>query len=178
MRRNPVAALAWVVGLCLLVAGAVLAAVTTVQSETYALRPCSTCTEIRYPTEAECEAAALAEARRVGETRTTGSAVYTCITRHNVIATFRVDSRGTATLSWTPPTRNSDGTTLTNLAGYRVHYGQSATALAQTIQLANAGTSSYIVSNLAPGTYYFAVRAYTTAGTESALSNIESKVVQ
>ena len=32
---------------------------------------------------------------------------------------------GSATLSWTPPTQNMDGTPLTNLAGYRVYWGTS-----------------------------------------------------
>lgn len=84
---------------------------------------------------------------------------------------------GSATLSWTPPTQNSDGTTLTNLAGYRVSYGTSSTALTQTVQIANAGASSYTVSNLTPGTWYFAVRAYTSGGTESANSNVGTKVI-
>lgn len=173
MRRNPVTTTVVVVGLCLLIAGAV----TTTQHETYALRPCSTCTEIRYPTKAECEAAALAEAQRVGATRTTGSAVYTCITRHNVIATFSAAPRGTASLSWTPPTQNTDGSSLTNLAGYRIHYGSSATEMTRTIQLASPGASRYTVSDLSPGTYYFALRAYNSAGTESSNSNVVAKVV-
>ena len=73
-------------------------------------------------------------------------------------------SNGGATLSWTPPTQNTDGTSLTNLAGYRIAYGTSSTALTQTVQVANPGVSSYTISNLSPGTYYFAVRAYTSSG--------------
>lgn len=84
---------------------------------------------------------------------------------------------GTAALRWTPPTQNTDGSTLTNLAGYRISYGSSPTALTNTIQVANPGLSSYSVSNLAPGTYYFAVRAYTSGGTESSSSSVVSKVV-
>ena len=38
--------------------------------------------------------------------------------------------------------------------------------------------SSYVVENLAPGTYYFAVRAYTSSGAESANSNVVTKIVQ
>src|SRR5690606_15761687 len=34
-----------------------------------------------------------------------------------------------ATLSWVAPTQNTDGTTLTNLAGYRIHYGSSPSVL-------------------------------------------------
>ena len=33
-------------------------------------------------------------------------------------------ANGTATVSWTPPTTNTDGSALTNLAGYRVAYGR------------------------------------------------------
>lgn len=85
---------------------------------------------------------------------------------------------GSATLSWTPPTQNTDGSSLTNLVGYRVSYGTSPTALIQTIQIANAGISSYTISNLSPATWYFAVRAYTSSGTESVNSSIGSKAVQ
>jgi hypothetical protein len=82
-----------------------------------------------------------------------------------------------ATLTWTPPTLNVDGTALTNLAGYRISYGASATALTQTVQVAVPGATAYTIGNLAPGTYYFTVRAYTSNGTESAQSNVASKVV-
>lgn len=84
---------------------------------------------------------------------------------------------GTATLSWTPPTQNVEGTALTNLAGFRISYGTSATALTQTIQVANPAVKTFIVSDLTPGAYYFSVRAYTSNGTESAQSNVASKVI-
>lgn len=82
-----------------------------------------------------------------------------------------------ALLTWTPPTLNTDNTPLTNLAGYRVHYGASATSLTQTAQLNNPATTTYTISNLTPGTWYFGVRAYTTQGSESSLSNIVSRAV-
>lgn len=85
---------------------------------------------------------------------------------------------GTAALLWTPPTQNTNGTILTNLAGYRVSYGTSPDALPQTIQVANPGVSSYTIGDLTSGTYYFAVRAYTSTGAESANSNVVSKIVQ
>jgi Putative Ig domain len=87
-------------------------------------------------------------------------------------------SIGAATLSWTPPTQNTDGTSLTNLAGYRIYYGTSSSALTQMVQVSTAGVSSYVIDNLAPSTYYFTVRAYTSAGTESNNSNVVSKIVQ
>ena len=87
-------------------------------------------------------------------------------------------SNGGATLSWTPPTSNTDGTALTNLAGYRISYGTSSAAMTQTVQVSNPGVTNYTLSNLSPGTYYFSVRAYTSNGTESANSNVSSKIVQ
>lgn len=87
-------------------------------------------------------------------------------------------SSGAATLSWTPPTTNTDGTTLTNLAGFRILYGPSTAQLTQTIQVANPSVNAYVVSNLVPGTYYFTVRAYTSGGAESTNSNVVTKLVQ
>lgn len=86
-------------------------------------------------------------------------------------------SSGSATLSWTPPTENTNGTTLTNLAGYRIYYGTSSGAMTQRITVANPGTARYVVDGLAAGTWYFNVRAYTTAGVESASSNSATKTV-
>jgi hypothetical protein len=84
---------------------------------------------------------------------------------------------GSVTLNWTPPTRNTDGTSLTNLAGYRIVYGKSASALTSTVQIANPGIASYVIDNLASGTWYFALQVYTSSGTESALTNIASKTI-
>ena len=87
-------------------------------------------------------------------------------------------SNGSATVSWLPPTANSDGTVLTNLAGYRIQYGTAANALSNTIQVASTGLTTYVVSNLSPGTWYFGMVAYTASGAQSALSNIGSKTIQ
>jgi hypothetical protein len=83
---------------------------------------------------------------------------------------------GSATLSWTPPTQNTDGTALTNLAGYRIYYGTSAGALSQTISVDNASVSTYLVENLTPATWYFAVKAVAN-GIESDFSNVATKVI-
>jgi len=85
---------------------------------------------------------------------------------------------GAATVYWTPPMRNTDGSTITNLAGYRIAYGRSPDALTQTVTIDNPGITSYVIENLASGMWYFAVTAFTNSGTESALSNVASKSVQ
>lgn len=88
-----------------------------------------------------------------------------------------VAALASATLSWTPPTQNTDGTALTDLAGYRIVYGTSATAMTQMIEIPNQSISSYVIEGLSPATYYFALRAYNTAGAESANSNVASKTL-
>jgi hypothetical protein len=99
------------------------------------------------------------------------------------LATFTVNvipvgsATGSATVSWTPPTENTDGSTLTNLNGYRIYYGTSANAMNQTIQVSGAGMSRYTIDDLSPATYYFAVKAVTSGGGESGFSNTASKKI-
>jgi hypothetical protein len=84
---------------------------------------------------------------------------------------------GTATLTWTAPTTNTNGSALTDLAGYHIYYGTSASSLTNVIDVSNPATTTYTVSSLASGTWYFAVNAYTTSGLDSALSNTGSKSI-
>jgi hypothetical protein len=84
---------------------------------------------------------------------------------------------GAALVTWTPPTQNVDGSAVTNLAGYRILYGTAAGKYTQTVEVKNAGLTSMMVENLTPATYYFGVKAFTTDGVESELSNSASKVV-
>ena len=85
---------------------------------------------------------------------------------------------GSATLSWTPPTTNTNGTPLTNLAGYRVRWGTAAGNYPNAVTLNNPGLATYVVGNLAPGTYYFVVTALNSSGTESQFSNMASKTIR
>jgi hypothetical protein len=58
---------------------------------------------------------------------------------------------------------------------FRSHYGTDIANLDQLIQIPAVDISSFVVDNLASGTYYFAMSSYTTAGVESDLSAIVSK---
>jgi Putative Ig domain len=87
-------------------------------------------------------------------------------------------SPGAATLSWSVPTQATDGSTLTDLAGYRISYGMSPTELAWAVQVSNPGINTYVIDGLKPGTYYFAVRAYSASGTQSAISNVSTRTVR
>ncbi|HWK51206.1 MAG TPA: putative Ig domain-containing protein [Steroidobacter sp.] len=84
---------------------------------------------------------------------------------------------GSASLAWTAPTQNSDGSTLGNLAGFRVMYGRTSSNLDQTVQVTNPSVNRYLVENLSSGTWYFAVVAVNASGVTSQLSNTASKTI-
>lgn len=85
--------------------------------------------------------------------------------------------KGAATLQWTIPTETIDKTALQDLAGYRVHYGKSDSALTNAVEVPNASVSTFVVDNLPPGTWYFAIRAINSAGSPSVLSNVLKIVI-
>jgi hypothetical protein len=66
---------------------------------------------------------------------------------------------------------------LTNLAGYTIHYGTSATTLTKSVDVASAGATDYVVQGLGGGTWYFAVTSYTNTGLQSNYSSIVSKTI-
>jgi Fibronectin type III domain len=73
-------------------------------------------------------------------------------------------------LSWLPPTENTNGSTLTDLTGYTIYYGTQSQNYTNQIEVDNPGLTTYVVDNLSPGTYYFAVRATASDGIQSAYS--------
>jgi hypothetical protein len=91
-------------------------------------------------------------------------------------AALSLNGNGSATLNWTPVTKNTDGTPAT-VAGYRLYYGTSASSLSPLDELANPNVTTYLVSNLPSGTWYFGVTAYSSSGAESAKSNIVQKTI-
>ena len=95
----------------------------------------------------------------------------------SILVSAPAASTGSATVSWMPPTQNSDGSALTNLAGFIIYYGTNSASLGQSVQVAGTGLTSYTVSSLPSGTWYFAVAAYTSTGVQSDLSNTSSKTI-
>jgi hypothetical protein len=84
---------------------------------------------------------------------------------------------GSASLRWAAPTTNSDGTPLTDLAGYHIYYGTNADLLSNEIPV-EATQTSLVINNLAVGTtYYFAITALNSTGSESSLSDTVSKTI-
>ncbi len=84
---------------------------------------------------------------------------------------------GTATLSWAPPMMNTNGTPVIALTGYTIYYGTSVDTLTQSVVASGANTTSYEITGLAAGTWYFAVAADAADGTQSAMSNIGSMTI-
>jgi hypothetical protein len=85
-------------------------------------------------------------------------------------APLSADLGGQIRLSWEAPTTRADGTPLTNIAGFTLHYGLTSGEYAFTKAVGDQPMSA--VSGLEPGaTYYFAVTAYDYAGNESRFSN-------
>jgi hypothetical protein len=80
-------------------------------------------------------------------------------------------------LSWDPPTTNTDGTPLTDIAGYKVYYGTASGNYSLSIDVGNVTT--YQVNNLTSGfTYYFVTTVYNTSGNESGYSNEINHTIQ
>ncbi len=94
-------------------------------------------------------------------------------TTHVQLPTFAITvtagtaSSHSATLSWQPPTLNTDGTALRNLSGYRIVYGLQSGQYTNSVNVSNSGLTRYVVENLAAGKYYFALIALASGGVES-----------
>lgn len=90
------------------------------------------------------------------------------------LATFSIAvnqmSLGSTTLSWMPPTQNADGSTLTDLTGYRIYYGRGADTMDQVIIINNSGLTRYVIENLSPARWYFSMTSFNSLGVESARS--------
>lgn len=87
-----------------------------------------------------------------------------------------VGATSSVSLSWEAPTSKSDGSTLGDLKGYKVHYGPESRSYSDTIEIANPGLTSYVVQNLPKGTYYFAVSAYNGVGDSTPSGEVTTQV--
>jgi PKD repeat protein len=92
-----------------------------------------------------------------------------------LILTVTPGEAASALLSWSAPTKNADGTSLTDLAGYKVYFRLASQTFGTGIDVGN--TTTYTLSGLTSGLlYYIAVTAYDTSKNESALSSAVSFV--
>jgi hypothetical protein len=80
-------------------------------------------------------------------------------------------------VSWTPPTQNADGSTLTDLSGYRIHYGTQTKSYSSAVTVKNAGVTRYELEALPKGKIYIAMTAVNASGAESDFSSEVSVMV-
>jgi hypothetical protein len=83
---------------------------------------------------------------------------------------------GTARLTWVKPTKNTNGTPLTNLTGYKVYWGTAPGSYTHTYVINNPAATAITLDKLATGTWYFVVTSI-AGGVESAHSNMASKSI-
>lgn len=99
-----------------------------------------------------------------------------------------------AVLTWEAPVTREDGTCLDELAAYEVSYGlssgvyektekveaakMSSSATGRSTDCGDVRSYSYLVDNLSPASWYFAVRAVDKAGNRSDYSNEAITTVQ
>ena len=84
---------------------------------------------------------------------------------------------GSAVVTWSRPTENTDGSPLTNLAGYVLYYGTGFPVPFSAIYL-EANATALEIQNLAPGNWYFQIESVNTEGMPSELSPTVFKTIQ
>ena len=92
--------------------------------------------------------------------------------------TVNAISMGSVTLNWTAPIENEDGSVLSDLAGFKIYWGTTAGSYPNSVTIDNPTVSTYVVDNLAPGTYEFVATALNKSGIESGYSNIATRTIQ
>jgi hypothetical protein len=112
-----------------------------------------------------------------GEGSSSATATGTLSQAATTVAAPAPATTGTATLSWLAPTTNADGSALTNLSGYAIYYGTDPSSLTSVVNIGSPSTTSYTVTGLTAGTWYFALKSVDDTGLESALSPTVSKTI-
>lgn len=85
---------------------------------------------------------------------------------------------GSAVLTWTVPTQNTDGSALSDLTGYKIYYGTSPSNLSGSVSISGGATTTATINGLTTGaTYYFAIASISSSGGEGNKSNTASKAL-
>lgn len=79
-------------------------------------------------------------------------------------------------MSWQAPSINEDGSDITDLGGYRVHYGETSGVYTDVVSIGNSTSCS--IGSLPTGKLlYFSVTVFDTSGNESFFSNEVSAIL-
>jgi hypothetical protein len=84
---------------------------------------------------------------------------------------------GVASLQWESPPSKVNGAPLDDLAGYRILYGRDSSDLDHSVVITDPTTTSYRISTLTSGVWYFAVVAVNACGLEGPPTTLASKSI-
>ena len=84
---------------------------------------------------------------------------------------------GVASLQWEVPSSKVSGEPLDDLVGYRILYGRSSSDLDQSVMIQDPAATSYQVSGLTSGLWYFSVVAVNANGLEGPPTTLASKSI-
>jgi hypothetical protein len=85
---------------------------------------------------------------------------------------------GAASVSWTQPVQNADGSPLTDLVGYVIRYGTNTGSLNTRISVRSRSSTNAEIANLSPGKWYFEVASVSVLNMESRFSSIIGVTIQ
>lgn len=84
---------------------------------------------------------------------------------------------GVASLQWESPPSKVNGAPLDDLAGYRILYGRNSSDLDHSVVITDPATTSYRISTLTSGVWYFAVVAVNACGLEGPPTTVATKSI-
>lgn len=86
---------------------------------------------------------------------------------------------GTAIVSWTPPTMNTDGTTYTEYGGFKIYYNLRGATSGYVVNIPDTTNTinTYTIRDLSVGIWDFQMTAYNSSGRESERSTTVSKTI-
>jgi hypothetical protein len=87
-------------------------------------------------------------------------------------------AQGSLTVSWTPPVENEDGSSLGDLAGYRLRWGWQSGSYPNAVDINGAGLTRFLVDNLVAAEYFVVISAIDSSGNESSNSNEARGIVE
>lgn len=87
---------------------------------------------------------------------------------------------GSFSLTWTAPVTRADGSpiSLSDIGGYRIHYGVVAGNYPATVEVSDGSAQSATVDNVPAGTYHVVMTTYDTNGLESLQSPAVEKTAR
>lgn len=107
----------------------------------------------------------------VGPLQAQATYTLTCVNgRENAVAMLAVDVRSPVTIEWRPPTENVDGSSLEDLAGFRIYQGSVSREYDDFLQVTDPAATRQDVL-LRSGRHFISMTAFDTEGNESILSN-------